>query len=128
MAVDNIAYLPTVNAPATDLTTVYEVLNRSLKIMHALKLNVIVCVFDQALYAKASEVAWKHQDTFSHILLRMGVFHTICTMPAIMGKRFGDAGLRDLAVESGVIADGSIAGVLDGRNYNRAIRLHKLML
>ena len=33
---DNIAYLPTVNAPATDLGTVYEVLLRSLKIMQAL--------------------------------------------------------------------------------------------
>ena len=53
----------------------------------------------------------------------MGVFHTICTMLAITRKRFGDAGLRDVAVESGVIADGSIAGVLDGRKYNRAIRL-----
>ena len=29
-----------------------------------------------------------------------------------------------LSVESGVIADGSIAGVLDGKKYNRAIRLH----
>ena len=42
----------------------------------------------------------------------MGVFHTICTMLAVIGKRFGDAGLRDLSVESGVIAGGSIAGVL----------------
>ena len=58
----------------------------------------------------------------------MGVFHTICTMLAITRKSFGDAGLRDVAVESGVIADDSIAGVLDGRKYNRAIRLHKLML
>ena len=57
----------------------------------------------------------------------MGVFHTICTMLAVIGKRFGDAGLRDLSVESGVIADGSIAGVLDGKKYNRAIRLHKLV-
>ena len=32
-----------------------------------------------------------------------------------------------MAVESGVISDGSIAGVLDGRKYNHAIRLHKLM-
>ena len=88
MAVDNIAYLPTVNAPATDLTTVYEVLNRSLKIMHALKLNVIVWVFDQALYAKASEVAWKHQDTFSPIVLRMGVFHTIMYNAGNNGEAF----------------------------------------
>ena len=57
----------------------------------------------------------------------MGTFHTVCTFLAVIGKSFGEAGLRDLAVESGVIADGSIAGILDGRKYNRAVRLHKLM-
>ena len=46
---------------------------------------------------------------------------------AVIGKRFGDAGLRDLSDESGVIADGSIAGVLDGKKYNRAIGLPKLV-
>ena len=44
----------------------------------------------------------------------------------MIGKRFQDAGLRDVCVESGVIADGSAAGVLEGRSYNRAIRFHKL--
>ena len=43
-----------------------------------------------------------------------------------MGKRFQDAGLRDLCIESGVIADGSIFGVMDGRKYKRVVRLHKL--
>ena len=119
---DNIAYLPTVNAPATDLGTVYEVLLRSLKIIQALDLNAIVCVFD-----KACEVVWKNPDNFHPIVLRMGVFHTICTMLAVIGKRFVDAGLRDISVESGVIADGSIAGVLDSKKYNRAIRLHKFV-
>jgi len=57
----------------------------------------------------------------------MGVFfHTISTLLSIIGKRFQDAGLRDVCVESGVIADGSIAGVMEGRKYNRAVRLYKL--
>ena len=43
-----------------------------------------------------------------------------------IGKLLGDAGLRDLAVESGVIAKGSTNKVLDGKQYNRAVRLHKL--
>ena len=124
---DTVAYLPTVNAPATELSTVHEVLNQTVRIMESLQLSEIVCIFDQALYAKALEIAWKHQDLFGCIIFRMGVFHTLCTMLAIMGKRFGDAGLRDLCVESGIIADGSIGGVLDGRKYNRAIRMHKLV-
>ena len=57
----------------------------------------------------------------------MGVFPTICTFLAAMGKRFQGAGLRDVCVESGVITDGSAAGVLEGRSFNRAFRFHKLM-
>ena len=95
-------------------------------IMRSLKLNNIVCVFDQALYAKATEIVWKHRDRFSGLVLRMGTFHTICTLLGIIGKRFQDAGLKDLCVEAGVVASGSTAGVMEGRKYNRAIRVHKL--
>jgi hypothetical protein len=123
---DTVAYLPTVNAPATELSTIHEVLNRTLQIMESLQLSNIVCVFDQALYAKALEIAWKHQEKFGCIIFRMGIFHTLCTLLANLGKRFGDAGLKDLCVESEIIADGSI-GVLDGQKYNRAIRMHKIM-
>lgn len=123
---NNIGYLPTINAPATQMATVKEVLNQSLKIMQQLGLKKIVCVFDQALYAKAVEIGWKHSE-FQNIIPRLGVFHTICTMLGILGKRFEDAGLRDLCIESGVVAEGSVAGVLDGRKYNRAVRLHKLL-
>ena len=38
-----------------------------------------------------------------------------------------DAGLRNVCMESGVIADGSAAGVLKGRSHNRAIWFHKIM-
>ena len=54
-------------------------------------------------------------------------FHTICTFLAVIGKRFQDAGLQDVCVESGVIADGSAAGVLECRSCNCAIQLHKIM-
>ena len=81
-----------------------------------------MCVFDQTLHAKAAEVTCKHPDKFKHI--RLGVFHTICTLLVIVGKRFQDAGLRDLCIESGVIADGSIYRVMDGPKYTWAVRLH----
>ena len=124
---DQVGYLPTINAPATSLSTVHEVLVQSLKIRETLQLPSIVVVFDQALYAKATEILWKHPNRFQNVIPRLGVFHTICTMLSIIGKRFMDAGLRDICIESGVIAEGSVGGVLEGRKYNRAIRFHKLL-
>ena len=124
---DNVGYLPTINAPATNMSTVYQILLKSLQIKETLKLHSMVVVFDQALYAKAAEIKWKHRAQFNDLVLRMGVFHTICTFLSVIGKRFQDAGLRDVIIESGVIAEGSTSGVLEGRAYNRAIRFHKLM-
>ena len=39
-----------INAPATSLSTIQEVLNQSLTIMCTLKLTSITCVFDKAIY------------------------------------------------------------------------------
>ena len=127
VAKDSVGYLPTINAPATDMSTVYQVLTKSLQVKETFSLQSIVVVFDQALYAKATEIKWKHSAQFNDIVLRMGVFHTICTFLAVIEKRFQVAGLRDVCVESGLIADGSAAGVLEGRSYNCAIRFHKLI-
>ena len=38
-----------------------------------------------------------------NIVLRMGDFHTVLNLLSTIGKRFQDAGLRELCVESGVI-------------------------
>ena len=56
-----------------------------------------------------------------------GTMQTLVDLLSITGKHFQVAGLRDLCIESGVIAEGSIAGVLDGQKYNRAVRLYNLM-
>ena len=49
------------------------------------------------------------------------------TALACIGKRFSDAGLQDILIESGVVAPGSINGVMNGHHYNRSVRCHKLM-
>ena len=56
----------------------------------------------------------------------MGNFHIICNLLSTIVKLFGDAGMRDLALESGVIAAGSVDKVFEGKHYNRAVRFHKL--
>ena len=89
--------------------------------MESLPLDNIVCVFDQALYAKAAEIVWKH-DKFKNIIIRMELFHTICNLLSIIGKRFQDAGLQDLCIKSGVTAEGSVAGVMGGHKYSLYMR------
>ena len=107
------------------MPTVYEALVQSKKIMDTLNLNNIVVAFDQAFYAKSTEILWKYSDAFKNIIPRMEGFHTVCALPAILGVRFKDTGLMDLCIESDFIAEGSVNVVLEGGKYNRATRFHK---
>lgn len=95
--------------------------------MQSLHLSRIICVFDQAIYGKAFEVKCKEHETFKPIVLRLGTFHTLCTLIPVINKRFQDAGLKDFFIETGVVAEGSVSAVLEGRNYNRGVCTHKLV-
>ena len=68
----------------------------------------------------------KEYEKFKPIVLRLGTFHTLGTLISVIGKRFLHAGLKDLFIEAGVVAEGYVSAVLEGRNYNRGVRVHKL--
>ena len=82
----------------------------------------VIIVMDLAVYAKAEETVWKKQDEFCRVILRLRAFHIAMMFLAILGKRFGDAGLSDMVIKAGIIAPDSISAVLEGRKYNRAMR------
>ena len=86
----------------------------------------VIVVFDQAIYAKALEVLWRNKDQFQQLVVRIGSFHTICAFLAAIEKRFVDAGLADVLMESGIVGSGSVAGVIEGRHYNRGVCTHKV--
>ena len=61
MLQDQVGYLPTIDAPPTLMNTVYEILKKALEVKDALNLQSIVIALNQAIYAKALEIIWKHQ-------------------------------------------------------------------
>ena len=91
------------------------------------ELDALVVVFDQALYAKAQQIRWKNDLYQKRLVVRMGEFHTCMAFMGAIGKMFKLSGLEDILIESEVVAQGSMSGVLSGHNYNRAIRAHKIM-
>ena len=111
-----ISYLDTIDSPATDHKTAFEVLCRGCEIKDRLKLKAVVCVFNQAFYAKAAEIFWRHRDMFENLAIMLGGFHLLMMLLGVMGMRFGDAGLREIEIQSGAVAEGSIEKVLEGKS------------
>lgn len=122
-----IGYLDTLDHPATDTSTIYTLLKRAVEIRQRLNLSSVVAVFDQAMYAKASQVLWEKKEEFPCVVLMLGTFHLLLAMLAVIGKRFGDAGIKEAATLSGIVAEGSINTVISGKCYSRAVRLYKLL-
>lgn len=123
----SIGYCQVIDASPTQLPVVYNVLKRSVNMADQHDQEDVVIVFDQAIYAKALEIIWKNPVEFKRIVPCMGAFHIACTFLAVIGKRFGDAGLRDVIIESEILGSGSVVGMLEGRHYNRGIRVHKIV-
>lgn len=122
----SIGYCQVIDANSTELPTVNTILEHSMKMADELGQKDVIIVLDQTIYAKALEIIWQQQDHFKRVVLRMGSFHLICAFLAAIGKRFADAGLTDVIVESEIVGSGSISAVIEGRHYNRALRTHKV--
>ena len=61
---DVVEYLPTINAPATELNTVFEIMNQSERIRKELLLEAIVVVMDQALLQKLLKLPGSKKSSF----------------------------------------------------------------
>ena len=66
-------------------------------------------------------------DLKEFINLRMGGFHACWIFLAVIGKRFGSAGLHDLIVETSLSGPESVNETLNGKEYNYGIRICKVI-
>ena len=124
----NIGYLPAINQSPTSHDTVLELLSQSK--LKAEKLGLTETdVLNMAIYAKAVEIIMnpRYVDLKKFIVLRLGAFHTLCIFIAVIGKRFGDAGLRDIIVESSLLGESSVDQMFRGKHYNNAMRVLKYL-
>ena len=122
-----IGYLPAINQSPTSHETELELLSQSKLKAEKLGLTETDVVLDMAICSKAVEITLnpKYVNLKKIIVLRLEAFHTSCIFMAVIGKRFGDAGLRD--IESNLLGESSVEQMLKGKHYNNAVRVLKYL-
>ena len=123
-----VGYCQMIPAQATDMSTIYTVLDTVDTMMSKYGQTHSVVTFDGALYSKAKEIQWRMPDRFKYLILRLGGFHTAMVFLAVIGKRFRDSGLDDALIDSGVFAGNTVDQIFKGKHYNRGVRAHKIAL
>ena len=57
----------------------------------------------------------------------MGGFHASCIFIAVIRKRFGAEGLKDLCIEATLIGISSVESMIRGKQYNRGFTAIKMV-
>ena len=90
-----VGYSDSIGSPATDEKSAYEVLFRGCEIKDRLQLNAVVCVFDQAFYAKAIEAYWKHKELFVALVIIIRRFSFVVYALESLESDWGMQGLEN---------------------------------
>ncbi|KAL8613731.1 hypothetical protein ACOMHN_029588 [Nucella lapillus] len=122
-----VGYMQPVLRPITENDTLQHILQVSVDATKEVKQKTTFFTGDLAVAKKAFMIVWQNQR-FQSVVVRLGMFHFLCSYMAALGKLVRGSGLGDVIVQSGICASGSIEAVLAGKHYNRALRVHKVVL
>ena len=123
-----IDYYPVINHPITEYKTIQECLRASEEATKEVGQNYVITTFDLGVCMKAFPIIWQDPDRYRKHIILIGTFHIECAFMKMLGKKMKGSGLQDILLEAGLISSGSVAGVLTGKHYDRAIYCHKVML
>ncbi|KAK4885458.1 hypothetical protein RN001_001729 [Aquatica leii] len=122
-----ILFLPFVQQPASNYSTIYTTLLCALEDTKRYNHKVCIITFDQPLYAKAREIvsAASEGSELSRIIVRLGGFHLLMSFFGAIGYIMQGSGLKEVLSE--IYAPKSLEKMLNGHAYTRAVRAHTLI-
>ncbi|KAK3701946.1 hypothetical protein RRG08_017837 [Elysia crispata] len=84
--------------------------------------------FDLAVEKKAYALIWHDAERYKNVVIHLGVFHTVLSYLGALGKLMKGSGFEDIITEADLCASGSLDKMMNGKHYNRALRVHTIML
>lgn len=122
-----IGYLNPIQQPITQMGTVYQCLKTSIDVSAKLGQRFTFVTFDLAAAKLALNAVWNEPEKFRDVIVNLGAFHTVCAYMGALGKLMEGSGFEELVLEAGLCASGSLQQMMNGKHYNRALRVHQTM-
>ncbi len=125
--ITTVGFMPIINAPAHEPSTMWTVLLRCLKVSEKINPGCsTVLTVDQQLYCKAKELQWANQEFLAPVVIKLGSFHIAHNFMRVIGQHMTDSGITDVWRDSSVFGEATADNIIAAKSYNRSIRAHKL--
>lgn len=127
--VTSIKYLPFINAPPSDVSTIFTSLEQLVRLAEKVGQNHIIVTADLAIYSKAIEMLWtKPPSLEGKVTMRLGGMHHTMAFLASIGKLFADGGLLSLLTDSDLYSEATARQMMNGAQLTRGVRGVKVIL
>ena len=110
-------YIVPVHKPIIENATVQQHIRLWQQVSKEVNQEVTIITFALAVAMQWYSIAWQSQEEFRNVLVRIWVFHTICSHLEILGKMMTGLGFEDIVTETRICASGS--------GYTKAIFISK---
>ena len=123
-----IDYYPVIPKPITEYQIVQECLRYSEQATSEAGQEYTITSFDLGVCMKGFPLIWKNPKRYEKHIILIGTFHLACAYLKMVGKKMKGSALSDIFLETELIGQGSLGGVMRGRHYERAMSCHKTIL
>ena len=124
LPIQEISYLPNINAPITRL----DVVNKTLAIAEQVRKECGEDYMRTGYDLQAAKLAYRIQDRetelYKRLFIDVGAMHFLMAFFGGVGYIITGSGLLEVLVESEVLGSGSVKGFTKGTYYSRCERLH----
>ena len=122
-----IRYMPNMKEPITSLAVVRQTLETTQKCAEECNQEYGIVTYDLNAAKPAMQIQVTESPRFDNVFIMLGAFHIEMTFFKALGKLIAESDGPDMLTETGVIAPGSLNGVLTGKHFNRCKRIHPLL-
>ena len=115
-----ITYLPPINKPISNYSTVTDCIIRSQKLAQVSNMKYTNITVDAGAAAKFYQVVWNNLIVFKNVVIHLGDMHGFMEFFRNIGKAVTGSGFEDIIYQAELCTTGGIKGVLSGKHYNRS--------
>lgn len=126
VALTTVAFCPLLPYTPTSQDAVYSALKNFVGMCNSLGRKYQIYSCDMAIYVIAKNIQLCTNE-FPSLILRIGTFHLQKNFLRCLGQYIEGSGLDEIIIQSEVYGPTTFKSMLEGKQYNRAIRAHKMV-
>ena len=117
-----VGFLPFIQKPVTDYSTVYTVMLNMTKLASQLDQKILPVYCDKGVFRIVIDIYLQRENQFKNLIPMLRSFHTAKCLEHCIGKYIDDTGIDDCLSQTKVVGVKTLKSVLEGTNYARSLK------